>query len=137
VYDDNPEDTGNHEQGVSAVVDIAGSVSEGCTSEETTKQADLEVGLTGGEELDDQKSFSSVSGLTADSDSTSLSGSLLEELEDFEEAHIGWALQNVITYQKASRIKRTSRMWVLEKDGQRWEEEDLTNVKNVLRPRQL
>jgi hypothetical protein len=73
---------------------------------------------------------------TASSDASEIlspSDSVPEEMDDMEEARIGWALQNVITYQKAARVKRTSRMWVLEKNGLRWEEQDHTNVRQALR----
>lgn len=80
------------------------------------------------EESDDTSSSSDPSEILSPSDS------ILElEMEELEEARIGRALQNVIRYQKADRVKRTSRMWVLEKNGQRWEEEDQLNIRRALR----
>ncbi|KAF7762183.1 hypothetical protein Agabi119p4_8776 [Agaricus bisporus var. burnettii] len=80
------------------------------------------------EESDDTGSSSDPSEILSPSDS------ILElEMEELEEARIGRALQNVIRYQKADRVKRTSRMWVLEKNGQRWEEEDQLNIRRALR----
>jgi hypothetical protein len=71
---------------------------------------------------------------TASSDASEIlspSDSVPEEMDDMEEARIGWALQNMVTYQKAARVKRTSRMWVLEKNGQRWEEQDHMYVRQL------
>jgi hypothetical protein len=82
------------------------------------------------EEQEDKVSLSSEGGLKAESVEAD---SILEDLDDFEEAHIGWALQNVVTYQKASRVKRATRAWFLERNGQQWEEQNYTNVLKVLR----
>lgn len=101
------------------------SVEEGCTSESSISESlntnlELPVDVDAEEELDDKSPlFMFVE-----------DGSMLEELDDLEEANIGWASQNVVTYQKESRVKRATRAWVLERNGQRWEEQ---NVLNALR----
>jgi len=101
------------------------SVEEGCTSESSISESlntnlELPVDVDAEEELDDKSPlFMFVE-----------DGTMLEELDDLEEANIGWASQNVVTYQKESRVKRATRAWVLERNGQRWEEQ---NVLNALR----
>lgn len=131
VQDDTSEefdDTGDGEEDEE-------SVSECAEGDSHDSHMGIKLGIVVGEELEDQTCLSPASSQKACSVATSPTDSSLEEyeLDDMEEAHIGWALQNVITYEKASRVKRTSRMWILEKNGQRWEEEDYNNVVKALR----
>lgn len=130
LHDDTSEET--HQHGDSAgYVEEEGSMTEASFSETSANitASAIPVDLAVEEGLDDKSSLSSGDGGKADSEEDSI----LEELDDLEEAHIGWALQNVVTYQEASRVKRATRAWVLEKNGQRWEEQNYSNVLKALR----
>jgi len=89
---------------------------EGCTSESSISESlstslDLPVDVDADEDLDDKSfMFSSEDGIIS------------EELDDFEEAYIGLAQPNVITYQKESHVhvKRVTRAWVLGSNAQMW-----------------
>jgi len=89
---------------------------EGCTSESSFSESlgtslDLPVDVDAEEDLDDRL-FSSEDNIVP------------EELDDLEEADIVWASPNIVTYQKGSRVKRATRAWVLERNGQVWQELD-------------
>ena len=89
---------------------------EGCTSESSISESlstslDLPVDVDADEDLDDKSfMFSSEDGIIS------------EGLDDFEEAYIGLAQPNVVTYQKESHVhvKRATRAWVLGSNGQMW-----------------
>lgn len=135
MHDNISEDLNHDDNGDNADDDEKVSLFDFADNEGHNRHTGIRVDIAVGEEIEDQTSLSlsPASSRKTCSVGTSPSDSLLEEIDDMEEAHIGWALQNVITYQMASRVKRTSRMWVLEKNGQRWEEQDYNNVRQALR----
>lgn len=99
----------------------------GCTSESSISESlseslstslDLPVDVDAEEDLDDKSfMFSSEDGI------------IPEELDDLEEADIGWASQNIVNYQKESCVKRATRAWILESNGQVWQE--LNNLREA------
>ncbi|KAF9450032.1 hypothetical protein P691DRAFT_758549 [Macrolepiota fuliginosa MF-IS2] len=131
IQDDASEEFGDTDDGE----EDEESTSECAEGGSNVSYTGIKVNIPVGENLEDQTYLSPASSRKACSVLASPTDSSLEdyELDDMEEAHIGWALQNVITYEVASRVKRTSRMWVLERNGEKWEEEDYNNVRKALR----